>query len=447
MSISSILEIGKRSLLAYQSAVKTTSDNISNANNEYYRRRRINFDQLNSGYSRLGLSINDAIRLRQRFAEYQIYSENQFLGKYQNTHRLLAQVEALFNEGSDAGLSTVISDFFGAWNDLAKEPESDYARNLVLDKAMVLTDSFTRLDGDLQNIKDQIIPETEMSIDDINKKLQLIHKINRQLRKQPNPELLDQRDRILDELSKQLNIKIKEKSNGEVNIYSDGILLVSYDTMNELKMVTVTEEGSSKIQIQLKDSGYQLQVDNGELASLVEFYNEGLPEYKEKLDTLARTLAQKVNELHRQGENLDGTGGLDFFASDITGISDFRVNQVIVDNASLIATRPIGGAEGDGSIAQQISDLQFASLFSEGTTNDYYQSFLTRLGNQLQESEFLGNSQEMIVQQLKNQRDSVTGVSMDEEMTHMVQYQQAYEAAAKVITTVDEMMATVMQMV
>ena len=447
MSISSILEIGKRSLLAYQSAVKTTSDNISNANNEYYRRRRINFDQLNSGYSRLGLSINDAIRLRQRFAEYQIYSENQFLGKYQNTHRLLAQVEALFNEGSDAGLSTVISDFFGAWNDLAKEPESDYARNLVLDKAMVLTDSFTRLDGDLQNIKDQIIPETEMSIDDINKKLQLIHKINRQLRKQPNPELLDQRDRILDELSKQLNIKIKEKSNGEVNIYSDGILLVSYDTMNELKMVTVTEEGNSKIQIQLKDSGYQLQVDNGELASLVEFYNEGLPAYKEKLDTLARILAQKVNELHRQGENLDGTGGLDFFAADITGISDFRVNQVIVENASLIATRPLGGAEGDGSIAQQISDLQFASLFSEGTTNDYYQSFLTRLGNQLQESEFLGNSQEMIVQQLKNQRDSVTGVSMDEEMTHMVQYQQAYEAAAKVITTVDEMMATVMQMV
>lgn len=447
MSISSILEIGKRSLLAYQSAVRTTSDNISNANNEYYRRRRVNFDQLNGGYSRLGLSVTDAVRLRQRFAEYQIYSENQFLGKYQNTQRLLSQVEVVFNEGSEAGLSKVISDFFGAWNDLAKDPESDYARNLVLDKAMVLSDTFSRIDGDLQNIKDQIVPETNMAIDDINQKLQLIHKINQQIRKQPNPELLDQRDRVLDDLSKQLNIQIKEKDSGEINVYSDGILLVSHDVMNQLEAVQVNENGKAQIKIQIKKSGYQLKINNGELAGLVDFYNETLPEYKEKLDALARTLAQQVNEIHRQGENLEGSSGFDFFASDITGISDFRVNQVIVENASLIASKPIGGAEGDGSIAQQISDLQFASMFNEGTANDYYQTFLTGLGNRLQETEFLGNSQEMIIQQLKNQRDSVTGVSMDEEMTHMVQYQQAYEAAAKVITTVDQMMNTVMQMV
>ncbi len=447
MSISSILEIGKRSLLAYQSAVKTTSDNISNSNNEYYRRRRVNFDQLNSGYSRLGLTVNDAVRLRQRFAEYQIYSENQYLGRYQNTYRLLSQVEVVFNENSDAGLSKVISDFFGAWNELAKEPESDYARNLVLDKAMVLSDTFDRIDSDLQNIKDQIVPETQMTIDDINKKLELLHKINQQIRKQGNPELLDQRDRILDELSQQISIQIKEKDSGEINVYTDGILLVSYDVMNELEAVTETVQGDSKIKIRLKDSGYEVNPPNGELASLIEFYNDTIPDYKKKLDTLARTLAQKVNEVHRQGENLDGTSGFNFFADDITGISDFRVNQVIIENPSLIASRPIGGAEGDGSIAQQISDLQFASLFSEGTTHEYYQTFLTRLGDRIQESEFMSNSQEMIVNQLKNQRDAVTGVSMDEEMTRLVQYQQAYEAAAKVITTVDEMMTTVMQMV
>ncbi|MHB2147798.1 flagellar hook-associated protein FlgK [Calditrichota bacterium LG25] len=447
MSISSILEIGKRSLLAYQSAVKTTSDNISNANNEYYRRRRVNFDQLNGGYSRLGLSITDAVRLRQRFAEYQIYSENQHLGKYQNTHRLLSQVEVLFNENSDAGLSKVMSDFFGAWNDLAKEPESDFARNLVLDKAMVLADTFERIDSGLQNIKDQIVPETKMTVDDINQKIQLIHKINQQIRKQPNPELLDQRDRILDELSLQINIQIKEKDSGEVNVYSDGILLVSHDILNELEAKTVTAEGHSKIKIQLKGSGYQINPSSGELSSLVEFYNDALPEYKEKLDALARTIARKVNELHAQGENLNGSSGINFFADDIAGMSDFRVNQAVAENPDLIASRARGGAEGDGSIAQQISDLQFAGLFKEGTAHEYYQTFLTGLGENIQEADFLADSQEMIVNQLKNQRDSVTGVSMDEEMTRMVQYQQAYEAAAKVITTVDEMMATVIQMV
>ncbi len=447
MSISSILEIGKRSLLAFQSAVQTTGNNIANASNEYYRRRRVTFDQLNFGFNRLGLTIDDAIRLRHRFAEYQIYSENQYLGKYQSTYRLLSQIEAVFNENSEAGLSKVIDDFFGAWNDLAKDPESDYARNLVLDKAMVLSNTFHRIDSDLQNIKDQIIPETQMTVDDINKKLQLIHKINQQIRKQPNSDLLDQRDRILDELSKQISIQIKEKDNGEINVYSDGILLVSYDTMNELETVTETKNGAKSLKLRLKNSGYELNPNNGEISSLLNAFNKILPEYKEKLDTLASTLAQKVNEIHRNGENLDGVSGMNFFAEDITGISDFRVNQAIIENASLIASKAIGADEGDGSIAQQISDLQFASLFDEGTTGDYYQSFLTGLGNSIQEAEYMSSSQEMIVQQLKNQRDAVTGVSMDEEMTRMVQYQQAYEAAAKVITTVDEMMTTVMQMV
>ncbi|NOX90058.1 MAG: flagellar hook-associated protein FlgK [Calditrichaeota bacterium] len=447
MSISRILEIGKRSLLAYQSAVKTTTDNISNANNEYYKRRRMTFDQLNMGYNALGLNIGDAQRLRQRFAEYQIFSENQFLGKYESTHRLLTQIESIFDENSDAGLSKVMSDFFNSWNDLAKEPESQYARNLVVDKAIVLSDSFQRINGDLQNIKDQIVPEVKLQLKDINQKLQLIQKINQQIRKQPNPDLLDQRDKVVDELSQLMNIRIKEKDNGEINIYSDGVLLVSYDVLNELDSKTVNADGKSQIKIQLKNGGYRINIDNGEIAGLLETYNELIPKYKEQMDALARGISQKVNAIHRQGENLEGTTGIDFFASDIQGISDFRLNEAVKNDPSLIASRKPGDAEGDGGVAQEISDLQFKSIFNEGTSHEYYQSFLTQLGDKIQENEFLTNSQKMILEQLKNQRDAVTGVSMDEEMTKMVQYQQAYDAAAKVISTVDEMMSTVLKMV
>ncbi len=447
MSISRILEIGKRSLLAYQAAVKTTTENISNANNEYFRRRRVLLDQLNSGYSALGLSVEDAQRLRQRFAEYQIYSENQLLGKYRSAHRLLTQIESVFDESSEAGISKVMSDFYQAWNDLAKEPESDYARNLVVDKGIVLADSFRRIDSDLQNMKDQIVPESQMQIKDINQKLHLIQKINQQIRKKNDPNLLDQRDRILDELSQLIDVQIKEKDSGEVNLYTDGVLLVSYDVVNDLELKTVGEGMDAQLQVQLKNSGYQVNIKGGELSTLLETYNVTLPKYKENMDTLARTIAQEVNKIHRSGENLDGVSGIDFFNSNITGMSDFQVNQAIVDDPSLVASKPVGGAEGDGSIAQQISDLQFKAMFSQGTSHEFYQSFLTHLGDQIQEKEFLSNSQEMIVAQLKNQRDAVTGVSMDEEMTRIVQYQQAYEAAAKVIDTVSQMMDTVLKMV
>lgn len=447
MSISRILEISKRSLLAYQSAVKTTTDNISNANNEYYKRRRVNFNELNSGYSALGLNVDDTQRLRQRFAEYQIYSENQFYGKYQSTNRLLSQIEGIFDESNGSGLSKVMDDFFSAWNDLSKDPESSYARNLVVDKATVLSDSFQRVDGDLQNIQDQIKPELQLQLKDVNQKLALLQKINRQIRKQANPDLLDQRDKLLDELSQKINLKIKEKENGEVNVYSDGILLVSYDTLNELKLNETGKNGTTQLQIQLKNGGHVLDINNGELAGLLEMNNKVLPDYKNKLDELARGLASAVNKIHRQGENLNGVGGLDFFASDITGMADFKVNQAIVDDPSLIATKYPGEGEGSGSIASAINDLQSTSIFNEGTAHEYYQSFLTQLGDKIQEADFNENSQKMIIDQLKNQRDAVTGVSMDEEMTQMVQYQQAYSAAAKMITTVDQMMSTVIQMV
>jgi len=447
MSISRILEISKRSLLAYQSAIKTTTDNISNANNEFYKRRRVDFNQLNSGYSVLGLNVDDTQRLRQRFAEYQIYSENQYYGKYQSTHRLLSQVEGLFDEGDDSGLSKVLNDFFSAWNDLAKDPESDYARNLVVNKGMVLADNFQRINGDLQNIKDQIKPELDLQLKNINQKLTLLQKINRQIRKQANPDLLDQRDKILDELSQKINMKFKEKENGEVNVYSDGVLLVSYDTLNELKLDETTQNGSGQLQIQLKNSGHVLDINNGEIAGLLEMNNSVLPGYKNKLDDLARGLAAAVNKIHREGENLDGVSGMDFFASDIKGMADFKVNQSIIDDPSLIATKHPGEAVGSGSVASAIADLQSSSIFNEGTAHEYYQSLLTQLGDKVQEADFNENSQKMIIDQLKNQRDAVTGVSMDEEMTQMVQYQQAYSAAAKMITTVDQMMNTVIQMV
>ena len=447
MSINSILEIGKRSLLAYQSAIKTTSDNISNADNEYYKRRRVNFDQLNSGYNALGLSVNDALRIRQRFAEQQIYSENQYLGKYQSTNRLLSQIESIFDESSDAGLSKVINDFFAAWNDLAQEPESEYARNLVVDKATVLSDNFQRIDGNLQSLKDQIVPEAKLQVNEINQKLHLLQKINQQIRTQANPDLLDQRDKVLDQLSTKLNLQIKEKADGEVNVYSDGILLVSYDVMNELKLESVDTENGPNLQIKLANGNHVLTVDNGELSSLLETYNDVIPQYKARLDRLASGIANEVNKIHRQGENLNGIGGLDFFESDIKGMADFKVNQAIVNDPSLVASRRPGEAEGSGSIAREINDLQFKSIFNEGTAHEYYQSFLTQLGDKIQEADYSENSQKMIIEQLKNQRDAVSGVSMDEEMTHIVQYQQAYGAAAKMITTVNEMMNTVIQMV
>ena len=139
--------------------------------------------------------------------------------------------------------------------------------------------------------------------------------------------------------------------------------------------------------------------------------------------------------------------GMNFFANNISGADDFRVSEEIFRDPSLIATSSTIDAVGDGSIAQAISDIQFESCVQDNTISDFYNGLISNIGNRVQEAQFMRRSQEMVVQNLENQRDSISGVSLDEEMTKLIEYEQAYQAAARMIATVDEMVQTVLNMI
>lgn len=444
MSIQQIFELGKRSLLTYQSAINTASGNISNINNENYSRRRTDFSGISAGFNGLGLSLDDAIRIRQRFAEHQIWQENQYLGQYQSTNLTLTQVENTFAEGTDAGLSTVLTNFWNSWNDLANDPENEYARNFVKDKARILTNTFQRIYTDLKGFQQQIVPEAEAEIREINQYASKLKKLNISLQTSENPDLYDERDRLLNELSQKLNVQVKEHDSGQVSVYVDGFLLVSPESYNQLQLERGGTEDNPVLNVKLQNSRRTININSGKLGGLLDTHNNYIPEYLQKLDELAKNIASEVNKLHRSGENLSGTTNIDFFASDVKGVADFKINNAILNDTSLIATRLPGEAEGSGALAQSIADLQFASIMSEGTAAEFYNTMMTNLGNAVQETTYLEESQKLIVENLQNHRDAVAGVSLDEEMTRLVQYQQAYEASAKIINTVDEMVQTVL---
>ncbi len=446
MSISRIYELGKRSLLAYQSAINTTAKNISNVNNENYTRRRADLSQLSAGFSGLGINHEQALRLRQQFAEHQIWQENQLLGKYEMRYQMLSQVENVFAEGTEASLSNVLNEFWNAWNDLANDPESDFARNLVKDKASVLSNTFQRLHSDLKNMQEQILPEIKTQVSEINQITSELLSLNKRMRTGSTPELMDQRDQIINELSSKLNIKVKEKENGEVSIYADGYLLVSDETRHVLETEVSEKSGNYFATIKLQKSDHALTINSGKLAGLLDVHNKQIPHYLKQLDQLAGVIADEVNQLHRQGENLLGSSGINFFADHINGAADFRLNEAILNDRALIASRMPGEGEGSGSLAQRIGDLQFKSMMNSGTTAEFYNAMLSNLGSDIRENKFLEESQSLIVQELKNHRDETAGVSLDEEMMRLVQFEQAYQAAARIITTVDEMAQTVLNL-
>ncbi len=446
MPISNIYEIGKQTLLAYQSAIQTTSGNISNSNNQNYARRRVELSQLVGGFSGIGISVEKSVRMRQEFAEHQLWNENQHLNEYQTNNALLRQIEGVYAEDTESGITSLLTEFWNSWSNLANDPENEYSRAIVRDKGVLLSNSFRRIHSDLVEMQDQLRPEIDAHITEVNQTLQELSRINQRIRSSRSDELLDQRDQLLKKLSSEIDIKVKEQDSGMVNIYLDGYMLISDDTVNTLRAQQSSTNNENRVTIYLGTSDNAINVGSGKLKGLLKAHNEEIPDQLHNLDQLAVHIADSVNAIHETGENLAGTTNVSFFASDVNGAADFKVNSAIINDLSLIASRLPTEGNGSGSVAQDISDLQYASTLNGSTDLEFYHSVMTQLGNKIQEADFQEKSQELIVEQLQNQRDSVTGVSLDEEMTQLVQFQQAYQAAAKIVTTVDEMVNTVLGM-
>jgi len=453
MSISQLFEIGRRSLLGYKSAIDTTSGNIANANREGYTRRRVNLDNLTSdiglGYGRIGAGVNadQLSRMRHKFAEYSLWRENASYNNYAKQETLLSQIESILGDDSEAGLQNIMSEFWNAWNDLANDPESESARVLVKNKGLLLANTFNRTHERVVRFQRQMEPEIRDTVSMVNQISAQLLQLNEQFRLNPGaPDLMDQRDSLITQMSDLINVEVKEKDNGEISLFFNGHILVSENKINQLETSIDRSDNLHRIAITFKDSNYRPEITAGSLAGLVEVFNNKVPEYMNNLDALAREVVRNVNSVHRNGSNVAGTTGVNFFEQGAGGASDFRVSNAVVNDPTLIASRSNTEAVGGNSTAEAIFNLQFNSFVSNQTPGDFYTSLTTSLGTEISDVSFLAHSQELIAQQLKNQRDEVSGVSLDEEMTKLVQYEQAYEAAAKIIQTVDEMLETVINL-
>jgi flagellar hook-associated protein 1 FlgK len=190
-------------------------------------------------------------------------------------------------------------------------------------------------------------------------------------------------------------------------------------------------------------------ISGGKLKGWIETRDVLIPDYRNRLDSLARTLTTEVNNLHQNGFALNQSAGLVFF--DGTGrAADIEVNANIVANLDLIAAAADAlTVPGDNRNAIEITNLQHQLLMSGNTAtfNEYYSSLVRDVGNEVLKSESYYTHQSDMVAQLDNYRESVSGVSLDEEMINLIKFQNAYAAAAKMISTADEMIQTVLQMV
>jgi flagellar hook-associated protein 1 FlgK len=257
-------------------------------------------------------------------------------------------------------------------------------------------------------------------------------------------DLRDERDRLVDELSNMIDVRTRENANGSETVYMGGMVLV--DGSSSLAVGTISRNKGGVATQVLVWEGTQVELTNlsGRLAGLTESRDKIIPDYLAKLNALAKVLVEEVNALHRTGYG-DGkqTNGVNFFDPNFTDASNIRLNLEIENDINLIAASE--SIDGDNIIALKMSGMRDIALLNNNTTtiDDFYHSIIGGIGVGAKEATSFTNNYQLLTHQTQNARLSVEGVSLDEEMANLVKFQHAYDAAARVITIMDEALDTV----
>jgi len=451
------LEVGKRALLGHQVTLQTISHNIANVDTPGYSRQRVKVSTALpeiSIYGPLGtgMQVDDITQVRDLFLGKQYREAQKDLGKWTYIDKSLQQVEQIFAEPEDGSLNDMLNDFWNDWSALSTDAENSGYRTTVLADAGRLVDSFHNLAINLEELRLATDRDLANMTTQINQMTDEISRLNHEIKYQELDgstanDLRDARDLIIDKLSNLIDVNTIDQDDGAATVMMGSMILVDGSESFDIDVESTIDNGSMRHNIVWANSSYTLRNVSGQLNGLVQTRDEIIPEYIEKLNELARTVVEQVNALHRSGYTLDGRTGVDFFDPDCTDAANIRINQEVLNNKNRIAASDSSDPDqlGNGSMAGNLAALRDALVMSDGTStlNDFYNSLVGGIGVDARQATSQTGNYELIAQQVENQRQSVQGVSLDEELTNMVKAQHAYDAAARIITVMDDALDTV----
>ncbi|MFG6147989.1 flagellar hook-associated protein FlgK [Halobacillus sp. B23F22_1] len=493
------LEIAKSGLFAQQSALKTTGHNIANANTEGYTRQRVNFEQAGPyppssrnrpeipGQIGGGVTAGAIERIREGYLDDQYRAENNKTGYYDSRSDALGRLENIMNEPSEDGLSKTMDRFWDSLQDLSVDPEDSGARSVVRQRGQAVAETFNYLSNKLQSVQGDLAKEVDVTTKDINSMAAQINRLNEQIAEvephgQVPNDLYDARDNLIDKLSEQVNIDVSyEDPASSADAMATGKANISLVDENgnamEPRLVDASTNSTNELHVNYNDDSLAESVNvgdeefsmsqfssSGKLKGLLDsggFVNEeGNPDGTFEnmlydLDKMATAFAEAFNEVHRSGQSLnsmeEGTDVPDFFLvegdANEDGVIEGLAASIDITDEIKEDTDHIAAAKdpyaGDGDNASELAGVQNQAndlLGEETSLDDYYESLVGSMAVEAQEANRMKGNAETLKDSAQEQRDSVSAVSLDEEMTNMIKFQHAYNASARNITVVDEML-------
>lgn len=460
MSISSLLFTSRDALASNQMAIDITGGNIANVNTPGYSRQRTDFKSVgavnvNGASAQIGVTVSRVERIYDRFIEFQIIDQQQNTGYSDSLLQGLRNIEVIIDDTRGGGIGDQLSKFWSAWENISKNPGGIVERSALLSAAENLTGSLASYKRSLEAITTELSRNIADTVTRINDKVHEIKDLNIRIietagNNGDKNDLLDKRTQALKELGALVNITQFENDNGMVNVYlSNGEPLLQGSVPRPLG-IKQNADGQSDVNSS-NQSGETLNsaLTRGKLGALIELQGRIIPEYINYIETFTRSLADRVNELHRDGFDAYNNTGLDFFEIPDAGNRAGTIRLTVAIAADINRIAASASVNGNGENASKLAAIQNELLMNNGTSSlsSFLSATVGRIGQQVSAAKTNSDRQTVIANHLHNQRESVSGVSIDEEMIRLIKYQMGYNAAGKLASVVDEMLDTLMGLV
>ena len=476
-----LFSIARSALITQQRVLDTVSQNIANAETPGYSRQEdivtaTNPIQMPWGMMGTGVSATSIVRKRDLLLDDQFRNASGDAGKSDLRRDALTNVQNIFGEPSDSGMSNALDQFWNSWSDLASNPGGNSERAVVQQRGDQIAHLFNNFSSGLSDQRNANLNKLSTTVDEINGLANNVAKLNGQIKASEvsgsqAADLRDQRDTLIDQLASKTGGRVIVQNDGTSSVIVGNSTLVDGVTARQLKLSLIpitpppaTPSPDIPVRISLGDSPDALKPLGGQLASMVDVLNNDIPQLRGRLDALASQFVSTVNTAHSQGfvftnNTIPGTAAGNFFdagtlAAPVTAVS-IKLDAGVANDINKIAASKDPNAPLDNQMATQLAGLRTNNTtvsytsttgLETGSFLGFFRSTVTRLGLAVSNATDDATVADTLVKQADNRRLSVSGVNTDEELIKMVRVQQAYVAATKLIKTADEMMQTILAM-
>lgn len=448
-SLFSLLSVARDGIMAQTAALDVTGQNVAGANTPGYVKRTPMLQSMPAG----GVQMSGAPRSFDRFTYSQLIDQSGRLAAATARGAALSDVEALVIPSGDH-LGDRADALFDSLHELALHPSDTAVRSAVLSRAEWLASGFAETADGLEGFRGELTTRARDVASEVNQRLTSITTLDQGIiaaraRGEDASDLLDRRDQLVREISERVGARVLEAPSGGITIFGAGTVLYEGGKAAQLA-VSVDTDG--KLRIQADRAGNVIEItsgiETGTLAGVRQARDVDITQILDSLDAYAKDLGDSINAIHVTGFGLDGASGRSLFAP--AAVVKGAAHAMALDPALVGHPERLGAAAsaadlpGGNDIAVQLATLATHPLTGGATASERYAAIASNVGVLRTAAESEEQMREGTVATATALRESASGVSTDEEMIHLQQFQRAFEASTRVLSTINELFDTLM---